>query len=109
LRAVLDSEKRGTRLFYAGAPLAIVPALAFLPAVAYLVVEPKVPHAKLIAWCVFPLMAAAEIFGVQKLAIGCVERPFGLSNVLSFGALLVLVMIMVSVGFFLAMFAGGMS
>lgn len=96
-------------MFYAGAPLAIVPALAFLPAIAYLVVDPRIPHAKLIAWCVFPLMAGAEVLGVQKLAIGCVERPFGFSNVLSFGALLVLLVIMVSVGFFLALFAGGMS
>lgn len=105
---MLDTEKRGTRLFYAGAPLALLPALAFLPATAYLIMDPRVPHARTIAWCLFPLMAVAEVFGVQKLAVGCVERPFGLSNVLSFGALLVLLIIMVSVGFFLALFAGGM-
>jgi hypothetical protein len=40
--------------------------------------------------------------------MSCVQRPFGLSNVLSFGALLVLVAIMVCVGLFLAVLAGGL-
>jgi hypothetical protein len=96
------------RLFYVGAPLAIIPALLFLPALAYLVIDPSVPHARLVAWCAFPLIAVAEVFGVSRLAMSCVERPFGLSNVLSFGALLVLVVIIVCVGLFLAVLAGGM-
>jgi len=95
------------RLFYVGAPLAIIPALIFLPALAYLVIDPRVPHARLAAWALFPAITVAEVFGVWRLAMSCVQRPFGLSNVLSFGALLVLVVIMVCVGLFLAVLAGG--
>ena len=97
------------RLFYVGAPLAIVPALIFLPALAYLVIDPRVSHARLAAWTLFPAIAVAEVFGVWRLAMSCVQRPFGLSNVLSFGALLVLVVIMVCVGLFLAVLAGGLA
>jgi hypothetical protein len=46
-------------LFYVGAPLAIVPALIFLPALAYLVIDPRVSHARLAAWALFPAIAVA--------------------------------------------------
>jgi len=47
------------RAFLIGAPLAIIPALAFLPAVMFLVVFPRVPHGRLLAIFVLPACALA--------------------------------------------------
>jgi hypothetical protein len=90
------------RLFYRGAPLAIVPALAFLPAFVVLIFSPRVSHARIWAMVLFPCMAVAEFFGVYKLARGCVERPFNLLTMLSFGAVLVVLVIVTYTGVFLA-------
>jgi hypothetical protein len=89
------------RLFYWGAPLAIVPALAFLPAFVVLVFSPRVPHANAWAAILFPIMAVAEFLGVYKLARGCVEQPFNLLTMLSFGAVLVLLVIVTYTAVFL--------
>ena len=78
--------KERERAFYIGAPLAIVPALGFLPAVTFLVVVPKVVHARLIALVLLPVLGLASSFGLWKLAISAVQRPFGILNALSFGA-----------------------
>jgi hypothetical protein len=94
--------KERERAFYIGAPLAIVPALGFLPAVMFLVVVPRVPHAQLFAILLLPMLAAAGSFGLWKLAMGAVQRPFGILNALSFGALLVLLIIAGYTGIFLA-------
>jgi len=93
------------RLFYWGAPLAIVPALGILPAFVWLVFEPRVRHATAWAGALFPLMAVAEFVGVSKLVRGCVERPFNLLTLLSAGALLVLLVIAAYTGIFLAALA----
>ena len=97
--------KKRERAFYVGAPLAIVPALAFLPAVMFLVVVPKVAHAQFFAIVLLPLLAAAGSVGLWKLAMGAVQRPFGILNALSFGALIVLVVIAGYTGIFLAAIA----
>jgi hypothetical protein len=89
------------RLFYWGAPLAILPALAFLPAFVVLVVSPRVPHARLWSVILFPCLAIAEFFGMYKLARGCVERPFNLLTMLSLGAVLVVLVIATYTGVFL--------
>jgi len=94
--------KERERAFYIGAPLAIVPALGFLPAVMFLVVVPKVAHAQLFAILLLPMLAAIGSFGLWKLAMGAVQRPFGILNALSFGALLVLLIIAGYTGIFLA-------
>jgi len=95
--------KERERAFYIGAPLAIVPALGFLPAVMFLIVVPKVAHAQTIALLVLPVLALAGSFGLWKLAIGAVQRPFGILNALSFGALVVLMIIAGYTGLFLAL------
>ena len=89
------------RLLYWGAPLAIVPALVFLPAFVALVFSPRVSHA--IVWCtvLFPILLAAEVTGIWKLARGCVEPPFNLLTMLSFGAMLVVLVIVTYTGVFL--------
>ncbi len=96
------------RLFYWGAPLAIVPALAVLPAFVFLVFSPRVPYANVWAAIVFPLLAGAQFFGVYQLARGSVERPFSLLTMLSFGAMLVFVVIVTYTGVLLGALADRM-
>jgi len=86
-----------------GAPLAIVPALVFLPAVTFLIVFPQVAHGRAIGFVVLPVCALASSFGLWKLAMGAVEKPWGIFNVVSFGALLVLLVIAGYTGLFLAL------
>lgn len=93
------------RAFYVGAPLAIVPALGFLPAVVFLVIAPRVAHARMLALVIVPLLALASSLGLWRLAWGAVQRPFGILNALSFGALLILLIIAAYTGFFLALAA----
>jgi hypothetical protein len=95
--------KERDRAFYVGAPLAIAPALGFLPAVMFLVVVPRVSHARLMAFILLPILGLASSFGLWKLAIGAVQRPFGILNALSFGALFVLLIIASYTGLFLAL------
>ena len=57
--------KERERAFYIGAPLAIVPALGFLPAVTFLVVVPKVVHARLIALRESPFIASLLASGLD--------------------------------------------
>ena len=89
--------------FMIGAPLAIVPALVFLPAVTFLIVFPQVAHGRAIGLFVLPVCALAGSFGLWKLASGAVQKPWGIFNVLSFGALLILLVIAGYTGLFLAL------
>jgi len=50
-----------------------------------------------------PICALASSFGLWKLALGAVQKPWGIFNVLSFGALLVLLVIAAYTGLFLAL------
>lgn len=95
--------KERERAFLIGAPLAIVPALGFLPAVTFLIVFPQVAHGRAIGIVVLPVCALVSCFGLWKLALGAVQKPWGIFNVLSFGALLVLLVIAGYTGLFLAL------
>ncbi len=95
--------KERERSFLIGAPLAVVPALIFLPAVMFLIVFPQVAHGRAIGFVVLPVCALTSSFGLWKLALGAVEKPWGIFNVLSFGALLVLLVIAGYTGLFLAL------
>ena len=99
----MTQYKERERAFMIGAPLAIVPALVFLPAVMFLIVFPRVAHGRAIALLVLPVCALAGSFGLWKLAMGAVQKPWGIFNVLSFGALLVLLVIAGYTGLFLAL------
>ena len=90
------------RLFFLGSAFAIGPALVFLPAFTQLVFHPTAPHAHVWAALLFPVLAAVEVFGVIQLVQSCVQRPFSLLTMLSFGALLVLLVIAAYTGIFLA-------
>ena len=103
----MQARKR-QRLVFLGAPLAIVPALAFLPALAYLVITPSVPHSTLIASFLFPLLAVSEVIGLFWLVVCCVSRPFDLLTAFAFSALLVVLVVAAYTGLFLAVLAGRM-
>ncbi len=102
------NARQRQRLVFTGAPLALIPALAFLPALAYLVITPSVRHALLIAAVLFPLLAVAELVGLFRLILCCVSRPFDLLTAFAFGALVVLLVIAAYTGLFLAVLAGRM-
>ena len=93
------------RLFYTGSVLALLPALAFLPAFVFLVFQPRVQHATVWACLLFPVLAIAEFSGVFKLVRGCVARPFNLLTLFSFSAMLVLLVIATYTGVFLVALA----
>ncbi len=95
--------KERERAFMIGAPLAIVPALGSLPAVTFLIFFPQVTHGRAIGLLVLPACALASSFGLWKLAMGAVEKPWGIFNVLSFGALMVVLVIAGYTGLFLAL------
>jgi hypothetical protein len=97
------TAKERERAFMIGAPLAIVPALIFLPAVTFLIVFPRVAYGRAMGLFVLPPCALACSFGLWKLATGAVQKPWGIFNVLSFGALLVLLVIAGYTGLFLAL------
>lgn len=102
------SWRQQERWFYWGSALAIGPALVFLPAFVYLVIEPAVRHAGLVSTVFFPGLAVLEFLGMQRLIWCCVQRPFNLLAFLSFGAIMVLVVIAAYTGVFLAVFAARM-
>ena len=99
---MIQSKER-ERAFLIGAPLAVIPALAFLPAVMFLIVFPQVAHGRAIGFFVVPACALASSLGLWKLALGAVQKPWGIYNVLSFGALIVLLVIAGYTGLFLAL------
>lgn len=97
------TAKDRERAFMSGAPLAIVPALVFLPAVMFLIVFPQLAHGRVIGVCLVPVCALASVFGLWKLAMGAVQKPWGIFNVLCCGALFVLLVIAGYTGLFLAL------
>ncbi len=99
----MNQIKERETAFLIGAPLAIVPALIFLPAVMFLIVFPQVRFGRAMGFLVVPVCALTSCFGLWKLANGAVQRPWGIFNVLSFGALLVLLVIAGYTGVFLAL------
>ena len=98
--------KERQRLVFTGAPLAIIPALLFLPAVAYLVLTPVLRHSVMLAFLFFPLCALAEALGLYRLVRCCVSQPFDLLTMFAASALLILLVIATYTGFFLAALAG---
>ena len=86
-----------------GAPLAIIPAPVFLPAVMFLIAFPQVTHGRLIGFLLLPPCLIAEGVGLWKLSWATVEKPWGIFNTLSFSAVMVLLVIAGYTGLFLAL------
>ena len=93
-------------LFFRGAPLALIPAILFLPAFAFLILTPRFPHASLLAAALFPAFLAAEVLGIIKL-VRCFQREFDLLTILAFGVFVLLAVIAIYTGFWLAALAAG--
>jgi hypothetical protein len=75
--------------------MALVPALLFLPALMSLVVAPHFRHAGLMAAIVLPAFAVSVVWGIVLL-LRCIRRgQFDLTTALAFGALLVLLVVLV--------------
>ena len=91
------------RAFLIAAPLAIFPALAFLPVVTYLIAFPSIPHGRFVGFLLLPICALAGSLGLFRLALGAVEKPWGIFNILNVAALLVLLVIAAYTGIFLAL------
>ena len=91
------------RAFLIGAPLAIIPALSILPAVTFLIAFPRVGHGRSIGLVVVPLCALAGSVGLWRIALGAVEKPWGIFNILNAATLLILLVIAGYTGLFLAL------
>jgi len=98
-----ENKRKRERAFLIAAPLAVIPALVFLPAVTFLIVFPRVVHGRIIGAFLLPLCALLAGLGLWKLALGAVQKPWGIFNVLSFGMLLVVLVIAGYTGVFLAL------
>jgi len=91
------------RAFLIAAPLAIFPALAFLPLVTYLIAFPSIPHGRFVGFLLLPICALLGSFGLWQIALGTVQKPWGIFNILNVTALLVLLVIAGYTGVFLAL------
>ncbi len=60
-------------------------------------------HATLFAWLLLPILAVAGSFGLWKLALGAVQKPFSILNAFSVGCLLIVLVIAGYTGLFLAL------
>jgi uncharacterized membrane protein YjfL (UPF0719 family) len=100
----MDWQER-ERLLFTGFPLALIPALAFLPLFEHLVMEPSLAHSKIICCTIFPLMAVAEIFGVSRVVRSFVRQPFDLITAVAWGTMCILIVIAIYTGIFFAVFA----
>jgi hypothetical protein len=101
------TAKERERTFVVGAPLAIVPALAFLPTLMFLIVFPQIAHGRILGLLLLPVCAVAGSIGLWQISMGAVQKPWGLFNLLSSSVLMILVIIAGYTGFFLALMTFG--
>lgn len=102
------SWRQREKLFFRGSALAIAPALAFLPAVVFLVLSPRWPHSYALAAIILPLLTFLELWGLWKLVRCCVQQEFDLLTILAFGALVIVGAIAAYTGIFLGVVAAKM-
>jgi hypothetical protein len=100
--------KRRERLLLTGAPLAVIPAFAFLPALVYLVISPSFVRARIVAAMLLPLLIIAAALGISRVARCFLPRHFDLITFFALTTMIVIVVIAVYTGLFLAVFAGHM-
>ena len=89
------------RALCVGAPLAVFPALAILPVIAFCILEPGFPHARTAGLVVLPLLAAAIAYGIGRLSL-CLRHPFDIISFFAAGSLVVLLFLMICTGVMLA-------
>jgi len=80
-----------------GAPLVLLPAIAILPTLAFLIVSPRFAHARLLGCVLIPLYGAAEVYGLGRIAF-CMRKQFDVISFFAAGVLFVLVVVMTFTG-----------
>jgi hypothetical protein len=89
------------RSFLHGASLALVPAIALLPAWVFLVHTPRFNNSETLAVVLFPALAISFATGVRKLVHCLLNRDFDAITAFAFGVLLILFVVLVYDGVFL--------
>jgi hypothetical protein len=85
-----------------GAPLVVIPALAFVPLLVSFLFDPAFHHARVVGVILLPLLAIAEVSGLSRIA-RCFAREFDVLSVLAGGVVVILVVIAMCSGVMLAM------
>ncbi len=86
-----------------GALLTLVPGLGLLPTVAFLVVSPRFLHARFVGFVLLAGIAVCESLGIARLA-RCLRAEFDLLSALAFGAIILLLVVLMYTGVFLVTF-----
>ncbi len=98
-----DRWKQRQRWLATGTALTLIPGLLVLPVAGFLVISPRFPQARLIGVILVAAFVACEIFGIPRL-VRCLYKEFDLISALAFGALVVLLVILVYTGILLVSF-----
>ncbi len=101
---VMDWERRD-KVFLTGAPLAMVPAAAFLPLFAYLVITPSFAHAALWPAAIFSTLVFAQMLGSVLVGFAGSRGRFSYVTLLAVATVGLLMGIAAYTGFFCAAFA----
>ena len=94
------SRERESALIW-GAPMVLFSALAFVPVVVSLVLEPVFPHARVLGAMLVPVLGGAMAFGLARLA-RCFRRDFDVITFFAGGTMIALVVIAMCAGVILA-------
>ena len=78
-------------------------ALALLPVIGFLLVAPRFAHARIVGAVFLGLFAVCEFLGVPRLA-RCLYGEFDLLGAVAFGALVLLLVILMYTGIFVVSF-----
>jgi hypothetical protein len=84
-----------------GAPLVVVPALAYVPVTISLLIDPAFPYARLLGVLLLPVFFWCEFAGLSRLA-HCFRSDFDVLTLLAAGMVIILWVIAVCSGVLLA-------
>jgi len=84
-----------------GVPMVLLPALAFIPVAASLIVEPAFAHARVMGFLLLPVVVTVIAQGISKLAL-CLNHEFDVLSLFAGGTAIVLVVISMCAGVVLA-------
>ena len=97
--------ERRNRIFLLGAPLALVPAVAFLPLFAFLLLSPSSGRIPLESAWIFPGLVFLEISGIVLIGFASSRGGLRYVTLLAVAASLLLMMVAAYTGIFFGVFA----
>ena len=100
MKAEPTDRQRETALIW-GAPMVLFSALAFVPVVVSLILEPAFSYARLLGGVLVPVIGASMAFGLGRLAC-CFRRDFDVITFFAGGTMIALVVIAMCAGVILA-------